>query len=471
MGLGGIYAGIGLAQGLGQAGKSFVDSYQTAQENARKKQKEDLEMKISERDYQRKLEADEALEEANQIISGKRDFQSGKLKGEPVPTKEGVEFKSTAEQGLEGLGGLGSPLQLYKKGNKKGLPVPSYNIDLKGEPSGMGASAFGGSPVNNVTVSDTDKINARSQEVYDQDIASLTERNDKLKALATKLVTLTNNPNLGAYILGQAQDYMNDAAAELKGYAGKDVKKLSQLINVVSGNQGISVEELPEARTKNDDSGYQPAYVLKDARGFAIGTVSPLELSELNTGASIKTFMAKKTAQREAIIKMQQELAVKKSELDYEYGLKIKLEGIKGTNAQILREKINKNLLEQKYLETFGISLDGKITKDVWSNFSHTLASNQKGVYYKDQNGATVPVPQDVAMTFVRAMIAKPDGDMNQTLSNSFGKVTPTVTSVTFGNPPSTGTIGNQSLSTLKSRLGIGQSDSGDDTNYPPFEE
>lgn len=464
MGLGGIYAGIGLAQGLGQAGKSFVDSYQTAQENARKKQKEDLEMKISERDYQRKLEADQALEEANQIISGKRDFKSAKLKDEPVPTKEGVEFKSTAEQGF----GLGAPLPL----GKGKLPKPSYNIDLTDKPSGMGASAFGGSPVNNVTVTDTDKVNARSQEVYDQDIASLTERNDKLKALATKLVTLTNNPNLGAYILGQAQDYMNDAAAELKGYAGKDVKKLSQLINVVSGNQGISVEELPEARKKKDDSGYEPAYVLKDARGFAIGTVSPLELSELNTGASIKTFMAKKTSQREAMIKMQQELAVKKSELDYEYDLKIKLEGLKGRNAQILREKINKNLLEQKYLETFGISLDGKITKDTWSNFSHTLASNQKGIYFKDQNGATVPVPQDVAMTFVKTMIANPNGNMNEVLSNSFGKVKPTVTLVTFGDPPSTGTIGNQRLSILKNRLGTDSSDSGTDGhNYPPFEE
>ena len=100
MGLGGIYAGIGLAQGLGQAGKEFIDSYQSAQDSARKRKKEDLEIGAMERQEKIRKERAEL----------QKDITAGLGKGAKTPqelyglTSDGFDINSVnKENNFEGI--------------------------------------------------------------------------------------------------------------------------------------------------------------------------------------------------------------------------------------------------------------------------------------------------------------------------------------------------------------------------------
>ena len=69
MGLGGIYAGIGLAQGLGQSSKAFIDSYGEAKDKGLKRQKEMMELNALKKAEEKSNAMDESLKRMEGLTS------------------------------------------------------------------------------------------------------------------------------------------------------------------------------------------------------------------------------------------------------------------------------------------------------------------------------------------------------------------------------------------------------------------
>lgn len=347
MGLGGIYAGIGLSQGLGQAGKSFIDSYQSAQESARKRQKEELEQQIAERDYRRKIESDELQEE---------------LFGD---TGKEVSFKSKKETQDKpvNLGAMSAPPVQEGYGDE---PPSVFGVDQQVSETGLGSikqfqDDYKSEQKTQKTYEEKRKV---SLDEFAQDANSILEQSKEMESKALKLLSLTGNANVYAAAKSLIEDFQAENAARLKGVAGNDIDKLSIIINAVSGNQGISLDKI--TNDESSEAGDKDLYVLRDAQGFALGTVSPLELSSLNSKNGIKEFIKNKKEMAQKLQEKKIDLGNKLQELYTKFELDKQLHTLdNNTRLQIEREG-NAIALQIAKLNAFG-------TLDVSNT---TIASN-----------------------------------------------------------------------------------------------
>lgn len=354
MGLGGIYAGIGLSQGLGQAGKSFIDSYQSAQESARKRQKEELEQKIAERDYRRKVESDELQEE---------------LFGD---TGKEIQFKSKKETQDKpvNFGAMSAPPVQEGYGDE---PPSVFGYDQQASETGLGSiKQFQDDyKAGQKTYEEKRKVGL---DEFAQDANSILEQSKEMESKALKLLSLTGNANVYAAAKSLIEDFQAENAARLKGVAGNDIDKLSIIVNAVSGNQGISLDKI--ANNESDKDGDKDLYVLRDAQGFALGTVSPLELSSLNSKNGIKEFIKSKKEMAQKLQEKKIDLQNKLEELRTKFELDKQLHNLDNeTRLQIEREG-NAIALQIAKLNAFGTLDVSKTT------IAHNILEKKMDVRY-----------------------------------------------------------------------------------------
>lgn len=335
MGLGGIYAGIGLSQGLGQAGKSFIDSYQSAQESARKRQKEELEQKIAERDYRRKVESDQLQEELFGDTGKDLSFKS-KKETQDKPTN---------------LGAMSAPPVQEGNGDE---PPSVFGYDQQASETGLGSikqfqDDYKAERAEQKTHEEKRKV---SLDEFAQDANSILEKSKDMENKALKLLSLTGNANVYAAAKSLIEDFQAENAARLKGVAGNDIDKLSIIVNAISGNQGITLDKI--ANDESDKDGDKDLYVLRDAQGSALGTVSPLELASLNSKNGIKEFIKSKKEMAQKLQEKRIDLQNKLEELRTKFELDKQLHNLDNeTRLQIEREG-NAVALQIAKLNAFG---------------------------------------------------------------------------------------------------------------------
>lgn len=331
MGLGGIYAGIGLAQGLGQASKNYTDAKTAAEENERKKQKEDLEMKIAQKSYDKDIESDELSKDLFGSLS------------------KGLTFESTTPTTPTTGKGLKDIVTPAPKANEGLIPADSLNEQGMGyapEDLVMGQ-------VPDLAKMETDKV---SLETFTRDAQKIKDFAKEARQKANRQFSLTQNSNLLAQSEKMIEEFENENASRLKALAGNDLKKISILINSVSDQSGLYLENIMEGKESKDTDGdgEKELYILRDAQGNAVSRVSALELSSLGTGAGVKQFMADKRAEAADIRKQKRELDAKIQEATIKYGFDSKL-ATQSDNARLKAQReLSAMNLKLAYLELFG---------------------------------------------------------------------------------------------------------------------
>ncbi len=407
MGLGGIYAGIGLAQGLGQAGKSFVDSYQSAQESARKRQKEELEQKIAERDYKTKLDVDKITQE---------------LFGD---TGKDLSFKSKKETQDKpvNFGAMSAPPVQEGYGDE---PPSVFGVDQQVSETGLGSmKQFQDDyKAGRQTYEEKRKV---SLDEFAQDANSILEKSKQMESQALKLLSLTGNSNLYAAAKSLIEDFQAENAARLKGVAGNDINKLSIIVNAISGNQGITLDKI--TNNESDKSGDKDLYVLRDAQGSALGTVSPLELASLNSKNGIKEFIKnkKEMAQKiqEKLLELENEMQklAKKFEYDSRLG-----EQNNESREQIARDS-HATALKIAKLRAYGDINVSNVT------IADNVARNKMDVQYvtMDKNGQPIPGTPLTPQQRIEwsKVFSRTGGDANAALQYVLGQQDPKTKNVT----------------------------------------
>lgn len=265
MGLGGIYAGIGLAQGLGQAGKEFIDSYQSAQDSARKRKKEDLEIGSMERQEEiRKKRA-----ELQKDIAG--------LGTEGAPTieekKPPVDLNSINSAIMPKY--LGKGMEVFEK------EIPKPTFDSK-----------------------------QYAEDFQKSLTSVKNTALEIQKKYAQLASLSESP-------ADAQVYTQMGQQALEDYYSRNY---SQLLGQAKGNPEL-IDGILESVTgrKLQVSKDGDAYTIRDENGYIINTIKPNQLGTLTSPEAFKAFVKDSIALDQEKEKALRELENEKAKLNVQY--------------------------------------------------------------------------------------------------------------------------------------------------------
>lgn len=237
MGLGGIYAGIGLAQGLGQAGKEFIDSYQSAQDSARKRKKEDLEIGAMER-------------------------------------QEEIRKKRAAiQQDLAGLGTKGAPTIEEKK-----PPVDLNSINSAIMPKYLQK----GMEVFEKEIPKQTFDSEQYAKDFQESLTSVKNTALEIQQKYFQLASLSESP-------ADAQVYTQMGQQALEDYYSRNY---SQLLGQAKGSPEL-IDGILEGVTgrKLQVSKDGDAYTIRDENGYIINTIKPNQLGTLTSPEAFKAFV------------------------------------------------------------------------------------------------------------------------------------------------------------------------------------
>ncbi len=237
MGLGGIYAGIGLAQGLGQAGKEFIDSYQSAQDSARKRKKEDLEIGAMERQEEIRKKRAEL----------QKDITAGLGKGAPT-----IEEKKPPVD-LNSINSAIMPKYLQKGLEVFEKEIPKPTFDSK-----------------------------QYAEDFQKSLTSVKNTALEIQQKYFQLASLSESP-------ADAQVYTQMGQQALEDYYSRNY---SQLLGQAKGNPEL-IDGILEGVTgrKLQVSKDGDAYTIRDENGYIINTIKPNQLGTLTSPEAFKAFV------------------------------------------------------------------------------------------------------------------------------------------------------------------------------------
>lgn len=237
MGLGGIYAGIGLAQGLGQAGKEFIDSYQSAQDSARKRKKEDLEIGAMERQEEIRKKRAEL----------QKDITAGLGKGAPT-----IEEKKPPVD-LNSINSAIMPKYLQKGLEVFEKEIPKPTFDSK-----------------------------QYAEDFQKSLTSVKNTALEIQQKYFQLASLSESP-------ADAQAYTQMGQQALEDYYSRNY---SQLLGQAKGNPEL-IDGILEGVTgrKLQVSKDGDAYTIRDENGYIINTIKPNQLGTLTSPEAFKAFV------------------------------------------------------------------------------------------------------------------------------------------------------------------------------------
>lgn len=272
MGLGGIYAGIGLAQGLGQAGKEFIDSYQSAQDSARKRKKEDLEIGAMERQEEIRKKRAEL----------QKDITAGLGKGAPT-----IEEKKPPVD-LNSINSAIMPKYLQKGLEVFEKEIPKPTFDSK-----------------------------QYAEDFQKSLTSVKNTALEIQQKYFQLASLSESP-------ADAQIYTQMGQQELENYYSRNY---SQLLGQAKGNPEL-IDGILEGVTgrKLQVSKDGDAYTIRDENGYIINTIKPNQLGTLTSPEAFKAFVKDSIALDQEKEKALRELENKKAELEAQYGYNARLQ-------------------------------------------------------------------------------------------------------------------------------------------------
>lgn len=265
MGLGGIYAGIGLAQGLGQAGKEFIDSYQSAQDSARKRKKEDLEIGAMER-------------------------------------QEEIRKKRAAiQQDLAGLGTKGAPTIEEKK-----PPVDLNSINSAIMPKYLQK----GMEVFEKEIPKQTFDSEQYAKDFQESLTSVKNTALEIQQKYFQLASLSESP-------ADAQVYTQMGQQALEDYYSRNY---SQLLGQAKGNPEL-IDGILESVTgrKLQVSKDGDAYTIRDENGYIINTIKPNQLGTLTSPEAFKAFVKDSIALDQEKEKALRELENEKAKLNVQY--------------------------------------------------------------------------------------------------------------------------------------------------------
>lgn len=265
MGLGGIYAGIGLAQGLGQAGKEFIDSYQSAQDSARKRKKEDLEIGAMER-------------------------------------QEEIRKKRAAiQQDIAGIGTKGAPTIEEKK-----PPVDLNSINSAIMPKYLGK----GMEVFEKEIPKETFDSKQYAKDFQESLTSVKNTALEIQKKYAQLASLSESP-------ADAQVYTQMGQQALEDYYSRNY---SQLLGQAKGNPEL-IDGILESVTgrKLQVSKDGDAYTIRDENGYIINTIKPNQLGTLTSPEAFKAFVKDSIALDQEKEKALRELENEKAKLNVQY--------------------------------------------------------------------------------------------------------------------------------------------------------
>lgn len=272
MGLGGIYAGIGLAQGLGQAGKEFIDSYQSAQDSARKRKKEDLEIGAMER-------------------------------------QEEIRKKRAAiQQDIAGLGTKGAKTAKEMYGlTSDGFDINSVNKENNFE--GI-EKLVPGVPGGKNELYDSKKYFQESLDGVKNTALEIQKKYAQLASLSESPADAQVYTQMGQQAL---EDYYSRNYSKLLGQAKGNPEFIDGILEGVTGRK-LQV-------SKDGD-----AYTIRDENGYIINTIKPNQLGTLTSPEAFKAFVKDSIARDQEKEKLRQELENEKAKLEAQYGYNARLQ-------------------------------------------------------------------------------------------------------------------------------------------------
>lgn len=265
MGLGGIYAGIGLAQGLGQAGKEFIDSYQSAQDSARKRKKEDLEIG--------------SMERQEEIRKKRAELQKD----------------------IAGLGTEGAPTIEEKK-----PPVDLNSINSAIMPKYLGK----GMEVFEKEIPKQTFDSEQYAKDFQESLTSVKNTALEIQKKYAQLASLSESP-------ADAQVYTQMGQQALEDYYSRNY---SQLLGQAKGNPEL-IDGILESVTgrKLQVSKDGDAYTIRDENGYIINTIKPNQLGTLTSPEAFKAFVKDSIALDQEKEKALRELENEKAKLNVQY--------------------------------------------------------------------------------------------------------------------------------------------------------
>jgi len=268
MGLGGIYAGIGLAQGLGSAGNEFLKGRQEQQEADRKAKLEKMQMD--------EIETRQRIEKENRERTEAFSERSKYLSGKKIDTKAKV---------ATGIGQREVGVDLYENGGGD----PS---DLS---SGIGQQdlASKGSKEPNLKVKSTENYNLTGDEKDEELKGSLNQKIDdyqtEMNAHIEEGRAMALRTGNQAFI-SQAVELETKKAIEnftsLMQENSKNPAALSLIAEKMLG-QKISFEVVD-----SDSDGKPDNYKLKDLNGLAFAELSPQQMMLVKDKESFRAMIA-----------------------------------------------------------------------------------------------------------------------------------------------------------------------------------
>ena len=289
MGLGGIYAGIGLAQGLGQSSKAFIDSYGEAKDKGLKRQKEMMELNALKKAEEKSNAMDESFKRMEGLIS--KD-----------PTSDlGENDSFTLPPNKIRKAGLGDDLDtLVNEGGPKEVSI--------GTPGVVGKDASGKDVV--VKKGSEDFLSR-----YKKSVDDVYDIGRSIQQEGQRMYSLTGDPKYKAEANQQAEEFYANYYSKALGKAGNSKELLEYTMEKITGRQ------LKIDKGFGDDKN---AFAIRDEQGNLISSISGLQMQQITSPQGFRDYLKTSVETSKAIAMEDYKLKLELDKMDRQYDLDLK---------------------------------------------------------------------------------------------------------------------------------------------------
>lgn len=319
MGLGGIYAGIGLAQGLGQSSKAFIDSYGEAKDKGLKRQKEMMELNALKKAEEKSNAMDESFKRMEGLIS--KD-----------PTSDlGENDSFTLPPNKIRKAGLGDDLDtLVNEGGPKEVSI--------GTPGVVGKDASGKDVV--VKKGSEDFLSR-----YKKSVDDVYDIGRSIQQEGQRMYSLTGDPKYKAEANQQAEEFYANYYSKALGKAGNSKELLEYTMEKITGRQ------LKIDKGFGDDKN---AFAIRDEQGNLISSISGLQMQQITSPQGFRDYLKTSVETSKAIAMEDYKLKLELDKMDRQYDLDLKRDKFSlKAQAEMLEKKLGV-MLEMALIQNGG---------------------------------------------------------------------------------------------------------------------
>jgi len=305
MGLGGIYAGIGLAQGLGQSSKAFIDSYGEAKDKGLKRQKEMMELNALKKAEEKSNAMDESFKRMEGLTS--TDPTSGLGENDIFTLPPNKKIKA----------GLGDDLDtLVNDGDPKEVSI--------GTPGVVGKDASG----KDVVVKKGSNFIAD----YKKSVDDVYNTGLLIQKEGQRMYSLTGDPKYKAEANQQAEEFYANYYARALGKAGNSRELLEYTMEKITGRQ------LKIDKGFGDD---KKAFAIRDEQGNLISSISGLQMQQITSPQGFRDYLKTSVETSKAIAMEDYKLKLELDKIQKQHDLNVERDGFSAkADAQMLQAKL-----------------------------------------------------------------------------------------------------------------------------------